>query len=149
MKKIVEKVDKLLKKHYYVIDFLPRQVPIHGKGQFFEVEEYLLDNDRYFSFQYKYFSIILKFMCYYPVILYIVNHNKIVRHPSPKMIGDTIYNLMETCGGTLDILFSKNVLFVFEKSCLTITIYNPNKDMRVILKKIARGEGLFFWKPKQ
>ena len=41
MKKIVEKIDKLLKKQYYVIDVLPKQVPNNSKGQFFEVEEYL------------------------------------------------------------------------------------------------------------
>ena len=149
MKKIVEKIDKLLKKQYYVIDVLPKQVPNNSKGQFFEVEEYLLNNHRQLCLHYRFASVILKLMCYYPVILFIVNHNKIVKDPSPKMIGDSIYHMMENHGETLNILFSKNVLFVLEESCLTITVYNPSKDMRAIIEKIAKGEGLFWWKPEQ
>lgn len=148
MKKIVEKIDKLLKKQYYVIDVLPKQVSIYSKGKFFEVEEYLLDNYSRFCLHYKFINVILKLMCYYPVILLLINCNKIIKRPSPKMIEDSICNMMESHGGTLDILFSENVLFVLEESCLTITVYNPNKDMRIIIKKIVQGEGLFWWKPK-
>ena len=35
-------IDKLLRTSCYIMDFLPKQVPMNCGGQFFEVETYLL-----------------------------------------------------------------------------------------------------------
>ena len=40
----LEIIDRLLLKPCYVIDVLPKRVPISSKGQFYEVEHYLLNN---------------------------------------------------------------------------------------------------------
>lgn len=37
-------IDKLLKTPCYIMDFLPKQVPMNCGGQFFEVETYLLNH---------------------------------------------------------------------------------------------------------
>ena len=37
-------IDKLLETPCYIMDFLPKQVPMNCGGQFFEVETYLLNH---------------------------------------------------------------------------------------------------------
>lgn len=51
----------------YIIDFLPIQVPKDCGGQFFKVENYLLNNYECYGLRDKYIRIILKLMCYYRV----------------------------------------------------------------------------------
>jgi hypothetical protein len=40
-------IDNLFDKEYWVMDFLPKQVPENGGGRFFSVEEYYLEPTRY------------------------------------------------------------------------------------------------------
>lgn len=43
------KVDELLEKSCYVIDFLPEQVKPDTGGQYFDIEYYLLNSEKHFS----------------------------------------------------------------------------------------------------
>lgn len=61
------RVEELLKKPFYVIDFLPEQVKPDTRGQFFDVECYLLNSDKHIFLKDKFVNIILKLMCYYHV----------------------------------------------------------------------------------
>ena len=45
MEQTVSKIEELLEKPCYVIDFLPEQVKPSSRGQFFDVECYLLNSD--------------------------------------------------------------------------------------------------------
>ena len=60
-----KRVDELLKTTCYIIDFLPEQVPRQSKGQFFDVEDYLINNDKHVGIKDKFENVILKLMCYY------------------------------------------------------------------------------------
>ena len=51
----------------YIMDFLPKQVPMNCGGQFFEVETYLLKHYDCRGLRYRFVGVILKAMCYYPV----------------------------------------------------------------------------------
>lgn len=53
-------INRLLEKPCYIIDFLPRQVPKDCGGQFFKVENYLLNNYERYGLRDKYIRIILK-----------------------------------------------------------------------------------------
>lgn len=41
------RIEELLEKPFYVIDFLPEQVKPDARGQFFDVECYLLNSDKH------------------------------------------------------------------------------------------------------
>lgn len=43
----MKKIDALLEKPCYIIDFLPEQVEPDNGGQFFEVEYFLLGSDKH------------------------------------------------------------------------------------------------------
>lgn len=52
-------MNRLLEKPCHIIDFLPRQVPKDCGGQFFKVENYLLNNYERYGLRDKYIRIIL------------------------------------------------------------------------------------------
>lgn len=65
MDKITEKIDELLEKPRFIIDYLPQKVSTTSNGQFFEVEHYLLNGDKHHGISDKFLNVILKLMCYY------------------------------------------------------------------------------------
>ena len=54
MEQTVSKIEELLEKPCYVIDFLPEQVKPSSRGQFFDVECYLLNSDKHFLLKDKF-----------------------------------------------------------------------------------------------
>ena len=46
MEDMFKKIDELLEKPCYVIDFLPQRVPKTNSGHFFDVEYYLLNSKK-------------------------------------------------------------------------------------------------------
>lgn len=142
-----EKIDELLEKTCYVIDVLPERVSETSKGQFFEVEYYLLNSNKHYGIKDNFVSIILKLMCYYHVsILW----NDWIDRPKPEIIDNAINEIMDNHSGTLNVLLfsEEDVLLVFDWDCLNLSIYNPTENMKKTMEKIALSEGLFWWKPE-
>lgn len=139
-----KRLDCILKKPCYVIDFLPQRVEKAANRHFFDVEYYLLNSQKRFEMKNKYVNIILKMMCYYhaSILWNGWNHN-----PKPEDINNAVSEIMENHSGTLNILFSEeDVLLVFEWNCLNLTVYNLSENMKEITEKIALSEGFFCWK---
>ena len=135
-------INRLLEAPCCIIDFLPQQVPENCEGQFFEVEEYLLNCCDGYGLKDRFIRVILKMMCYYPISIYC---HEWIEKPTPKHVVESINIIMENHSGDVNILFtSKDVLFQFVEDTLNINIYNPDEEMRVLLAKIADSEGLFF-----
>ena len=144
MENMFKKIDELLEKPYYVIDFLPQRVPKNNSGHFFDVEYYLLNNEKRHEMKNKYVNIILKLMCYYRASILWNGWND---NPKPADIENAISEIMENHSGTLNILFSdEDVLLVFEWDCLNLSVYNLSESMKEITEKIALSEGFFCWK---
>ena len=58
-----EMLDELLAKECYIIDFLPERVSEDRDGQFFDVEDYLLNSPKHILIKDRFVSVILKLMC--------------------------------------------------------------------------------------
>ncbi len=139
-------LNDLLEKPYYVIDFLPGQVPKDADGQFFKIENYLLNNYERYGLKDKFIRTILKLMCYYRMI---VHYGKWIEQPDPKLIAEIIDTIMENHSGYMNMLLpDKNALLVFEWDCLNLTLYNPDRELVELTKQIAQSEGLFCRKPE-
>lgn len=144
MEDMFRKIDDLLEKPCYVIDFLPQRVPKTAKGHFFDVEYYLLNSEKRHEMKNKYVNIILKLMCYYRTSILWNGWND---NPKPEDIDTAIGEIMENHSGTLNILFSdEDVLLVFEWDCLNLAVYNLTENMKEMVTKIALSEGFFCWK---
>ena len=56
-------IEELLQSPYWVIDFLPRQVPADSVGQFFAVERFFLQETRQTALRRSFADILLKVNC--------------------------------------------------------------------------------------
>lgn len=135
-------IDNLLEKDCYLIDFFPEAVPIDSKGQFFDVEYFLLNSKKHSIIKDKFVSVILKLMCYYRIsILW----NDWIEQPKPELIENMVAEIMTNHSGTLNCLFpDENVLLVFDWDCLNLSVYDPSVEMQRLLGQIALSEGLFW-----
>ena len=144
MEKGMEKIDTLLEKPCYIIDFLPERVEPDNGAQYFDVEHYLLGSDKHIGLKDKFVAVILKLMCYYHVAIL---WNGWVDRPSPKMIEEAVCGIMGNHSGTLNVLFvEEDALLVFDWDCLNLAVYNPSEKSKPIMEKIAFSEGLFWRK---
>ncbi len=138
-----QKVNELLEKKCYVIDFLPQRVPTDSNGQYFRVENYLLNNFKKYGIYDKFVNVILKLMCYYHSM---IQWNGVHDQPLPEITVSAVEEIMSNHSGTLNILFpDENVLLVFEWDCLNLSVYNPNEDVQRLMMSIVQSEGLFLW----
>ena len=119
MENKMERINALLEKPCFIMDYLPEQVKADNGGQFFDVEYYLLNSDKHIGLKDRFVAVILKLMCYYHVsILW----NGWVDLPSPKMIEEAVCEIMGKHSGTLNVLFvEEEALLVFDWDCLNLS----------------------------
>lgn len=140
----MDRIENLLGKTCYIMDFLPEQVKESAGGLFFDVENYLIKSDKYTAFVEKFKGIILKLMCYYHTSIF---WNKWVDYPQPEKVAEIISEMSEHHSGTLNVLFpQESTLLVFEWGDLNLSVYNPPEQVQTIMKKLASSEGLFWRK---
>ena len=144
MENKMERINALLEKPCFIMDYLPEQVKADNGGQFFDVEYYLLNSDKHIGLKDRFVAVILKLMCYYHVsILW----NGWVDRPTPKMIEEAVCEIMGNHSGTLNVLFvDEDALLVFDWDCLNLSVYNPSEKAQSIMERIAFSEGLFWRK---
>lgn len=138
----METVDRLLEKQCFIIDFLPEEVPEESGEQFFEIENYILNNYERFGIKDRILRIILKAMCYYPVS---VLWGEWIKQPTPEQVAEIIDTIMDNHSGDMNMIFtSKEALLQLGWDCLNISIYNPDDEMCERFEKIANSEGMFW-----
>lgn len=132
-------IDMLLNSPFWVIDFLPYQVPADGKGQFFTVEDYFLKFPQIESLHWQFLSVLLKLNCYYQIKVAV--GDQWIDNPDPELIQKQIG------GRGLDVLI-KNTLIQYNRDDTHMTVYNPTQELLELLRILAQSEGLFVWKPE-
>ena len=124
--------DEIMEKPYWIIDILPGQVPENSPGQYFRIEKYWMENQTA-EIRQKKFSLILKLNCYMQISI----DGEI--NPSPEKIR----NRIKETGVSVRI---GDAMIVSEKDDTYMTVYNPDKLLLAMIRKIASGESLFVWK---
>ena len=123
---------------FWVIDFLPYQVPADRKGQFFTVEDYFLKFPQIESLHWQFLSVLLKLNCYFQIKVAV--GDQWIDNPDPELIQKQIG------GRGLDVLI-KNTLIQYNRDDTHMTVYNPTEELLELLRILAQSEGLFVWKP--
>ena len=135
-------INRLLEKPCYIMDFLPKQVPADLHGQFFKVENYMLNNYERFGLSNRFIRVILKLMCYYHISILWGGE---IDQPAPEKITEIVNEILFNHSGTLNVLFpDEDVLLVFEWDCMNLSIYNPDDEMQTLMRDNATSEGLFW-----
>ena len=138
----MENIDKLLEAPCYVVDFLPKRVSKETNGQFFEVENYLLNHHEWYGLRVRFVRFILKVMCYYSISIY---QDGWVGDPTPEQMVEMIDFIMEEHSCDMNIMI-KDTLIQFGWDCLHMSVYNPDEEMCELFEQITVSEGLFFRK---
>lgn len=129
-------IEELLQTPYWIIDILPKQVPAYSPGQYFTVEKYYLEKERFKLIKEKHINVILKLNCYRDISI----DEEAEVNPSPERIAEEM---------RLRFLYimTGDSMILSEPDDTTMTIFNPDDDLLELIRQIAAGEGLHVWKP--
>ena len=137
-------MEELLKKPYWVIDFLPEQVPPQSAGQVFAVERFYLREPRQSALRRRFAEILLKVNCYYDVWICEPEEEAWQQHPAPEQLFSWITeNKKDAC----ILLPDENTLFTINRDDVCMTIFNPADRLLQLLDRLSIAEGLFLWQP--
>ena len=142
-------IEELFTKPYWVVDFLPEQVPKYSDGQFSRIEQYFLREPRLSELRRKFFTIILKLNCFFDISVLADpegDWEDAESNPDP----DKLYDLFVGKNASNYVMVSvrnEDTLIVSNKDDTCIAIYNPSERVLTLVSRIAAAEGLFLWKP--
>ena len=138
-------IDDFFDKEYWVVDFLPKQVPENGGGRFFSLEQYYLEPTRYAVLREQFSEILLKLYCYYDLRLFIGDDSEGIFNPELEMFADLVKGNQDN----LCILVSTSeALITLSRDDMCMTVYAPSEDLLELIRTLAGTVGLFVWKPK-
>ena len=131
----MDRIEELLKKPYWIIDILPKQVPKDSHGQYFAIEKYLLEK-QLSDIKRKHLNVILKLNCYLDIAI-----DGEVNPPPAKVreIMDTRYVY----------IMINDAMILSEPDDTHLTVFNPDEPLIQLICSIASSEGLFVWQPPQ
>ena len=135
-------MEELLQKPYWVIDFLPRQVPAKSGGQFFAVEEYYLRS----PLRRRFAEVLLKLNCYYEARVCEPETEKWQVNPPPERLFAWI---AENEKDLRVLLPAEDTLITVNRDDLYMTVYGPSRDVLELLRPLSAAAGLFLWQPPQ
>ena len=139
-------IDHFFDKEYWVVDFLPKQVPENASGKFFSVEQYYLEPSRYAVLREQFAEILLKLYCYYDLRLFVDDDTEGVANPEPELLASHIKdNQRNLC----ILIGASEALITLNRDDTNMTIYAPSDNLLKLIRMLADAVGLFVWKPKQ
>ncbi len=137
-------IDIFFEKEYWVVDFLPKQVPEDAGGRFFSVEDYYLEPSRYVVLRERFSHILLKLYCYYDLRLFIGDDTEGLFNPEPEMLAS---HIMDNQGNLCILIGASEALVTLGRDDTNLTVYAPSEDLLQLIRTLAGAVGLFVWKP--
>ena len=138
-------IDDFFDKEFWVVDFLPKQVPEKAGGRFFSVEEFYLEPSRYAVMRERFSDILLKLYCYYDLWLFVDDDTEGIANPEPELLASHIKDNQ----GNLCLLIGKSEgLITLSRDDTNMTVYSSSEDLLELIRTLAGAVGLFVWKPE-
>ena len=139
-------IDDFFDKEYWVVDFLPKQVPENGGGRFFSVEQYYLEPSRYAVLRERFCEVLLKLYCYYDLRLFIGDDTEGLFNPEPEKLADLVKGNQDN----LCILVgTSEALITLSRDDTCMTVYAPAENLLELIRALGGAVGLFVWKAKE
>lgn len=140
-----EIVERLLEAPYWVIDFLPKQVPQDSAGQFFAVEQYYLQEPQHERLCRQFTDVVLKLNCYHDLLVS-RNGGDEWLYPDPRMLDKWLTESLHN--GHLCVLIDEGAsLITASGGSLCLTLYNPSDELLGLVRQLATSVGLHLWQP--
>ncbi len=129
-------IDELLETPYWIIDILPKQVPMDSPGQYFAVEEYYLSKKQIAEVKNRHIGLVLKLNCYRDLSL----DEETEINPPPGRIAEEMHK-RHLC------ILTGDSMILSEPDDLSMTLYHPDEELLELVRVLAAGEGLYVWQP--
>ena len=139
-------IEAFFEKEYWVVDFLPKQVPENGGGRFFSVEQYYLEPTRYAVLREQFSDILLKLYCYYDLRLFVDDDTEGIFNPNPELLAS---HIMDNQHNLCILIGASEALITLGRDDTNLTVYAPSENLLELIRMLAGAVGLFVWKPKQ
>ena len=137
-------IDDFFDKEFWVVDFLPKQVPENAGGRFFSVEEFYLEPSRYAILREQFSAILLKLYCYYDLQLFVDDDMEGVAHLDPELLAN---HIKDNQGNLCILIGTSEGLITLSRDDTHMTVYTPSEDLLELIRMLADAIGLFVWKP--
>ena len=142
-----EITERLLSRPYWVIDFLPMQVPEQSNGQFFAVEKYYQEEPQRERLCRQFADVLLKLNCYHDLLVNRNTSNIWVKNPEPEVLIAWLNEALQH--GHLCVLIDEgDALITASGGDMNLTIYNPSPALLELVRTLASAAGLFLWNPQ-
>ena len=138
-------VERLLEAPYWVIDFLPMQVPQDSTGQFFTVEQYYLQEPQHERLCRRFVDVLLKLNCFYDLLVS-RNDGDEWLYPDPRMLEKWLMESMNN-GHMCVLINDGEALITASGGDTNLTLYNPSPALLELVRQLATAAGLFIWQP--
>ena len=137
-------IDDFFDKEFWVVDFLPKQVPENADGRFFSVEQYYLEPYRYAVLREQFSEILLKLYCYYDLQLFVDDDSEGIANPDPELLAS---HIKDNQGNLCILIGASEGLITLSRDDTHMTVYAPSEDLLELIRMLADAVGLFVWKP--
>ena len=134
-------IEELLEKQCLVVDILPEQAPKRTARQYFAMEKYYQQPERYAGIREKFTDILLKLNCYYDFSVCEAAEGEFTDNPAPEWLAGKIRERNDLCV----LLPEEKVLMTLNRDDLYMTVYNAGGKVLEILEKLAGANGMFVW----
>ena len=137
-------IDDFFNKEFWVVDFLPKQVPENAGGRFFSMEQYYLETSHYTVMRERFSEILLKLYCYYDLQLFVDDDSEGIANPDPELLAS---HIKDNQGNLCILVGASEGLITLSREDTHLTIYAPSEDLLELIRMLVDAVGLFVWKP--
>lgn len=146
---ICARIDELIEKPLWLIDIFPHTVPPDSGGRYLAVEEHLQRHRK--GINRRFANLLLKLYCYYD---FVVSHSDgCIENLSPKRLLRCIERCFDGEPRKRDyiniILPRVNAMIILNGDDLYMMLYNPDDELKALVKELAHSEGLFFYEAQR
>ncbi|MBQ9827396.1 MAG: hypothetical protein IJM62_01800 [Lachnospiraceae bacterium] len=144
-------IEKLLEKPYIIVDILPVRVPDDVPGNYFAVEEYLLQHPQIDGIFERFARFLLKLNCYYDFTAMMFDDDPPIPGPEPEEVFCAVMACIGSDAGRQLLIYigSEHTLFVISGDFLHMTVFGATESLAYAAEHIASSEGLYVREPEE
>ena len=111
-------------------------MPADSPGQFFAVEKYFLEPERFREIKSKHIGLVLKLNCFRSLFL---DDEKQINPPPERIAAEMRKRTV--------FLRTGGAMILSEPDDTHMSLFNPDGELLDLVRTLAAGEGMFVWQP--